>query len=132
MPGPSLVEPGSPCCPGRAGVTPGSLHLRRGCRPMTARTHRAQGLRVLLLLAASLPPLSGCHGLLDRHEASKIPQYGVIDPNQPRELQMVSLPPYVIEPPDELEVSMRPAVPDLNRAGLTVPADGLIDLGVAG
>jgi polysaccharide export outer membrane protein len=87
---------------------------------------------LLSLLAASLPPLAGCHGLLDRHAESKIPQYGEIDPNQPRELQMVSLPPYVIEPPDELEVAIKPAVPDMNLSTVTVQSDGVVDLGFAG
>jgi polysaccharide export outer membrane protein len=99
---------------------------------MTARTHRAPGRCVLPFLAVPLTFLAGCHGILDRHAENKIPQYGVIDPNQPRELQMVSLPPYVIEPPDELEVAVRPAVPDLNLTTVTVQADGVIDLGFAG
>ena len=45
---------------------------------------------------------------------------------------MVSMPPYVVEPPDELEVSVRPAVPDLTTTTVTVQADGIIDLGFAG
>jgi polysaccharide export outer membrane protein len=76
--------------------------------------------------------LAGCSGLGSNLAARKIPQYGCIDPNQPRELQMVSLPPYVIEPPDELEISIRPAVPDLTLTTLTVQADGNIDLGFLG
>jgi polysaccharide export outer membrane protein len=67
-----------------------------------------------------------------RHAAKKIPQLGVIDPEQSRELQMVTMPPYVVEPPDELEVSVRPAAPDLNLTTLVVQADGNIDLGFAG
>ncbi len=66
------------------------------------------------------------------HGARNIPQLGIIDPTQPRELAMVSLPPYVIEPPDELEVSVRPSSSDLAMTTLTVQSDGTIDLGMAG
>jgi polysaccharide export outer membrane protein len=45
---------------------------------------------------------------------------------------MVSMPAYVVEPPDELEVSVRPAVPDLTLTTLTVQPDGIIDLGFVG
>src|SRR5262249_33237593 len=73
----------------------------------------------------------GCHGIGQRYHERKIPQYGCIDPQQPRELDMVSLPPYVVEPPDELTVSVRPEVPDLIST-VTVQADGIIDLGFSG
>jgi polysaccharide export outer membrane protein len=101
---------------------------------MIARTllalRRSQGcLLVGLLVVGTLP---GCGGLLGNHRDRKIPQYGCIDPNQSRELQMVSMPPYVIEPPDELEVSVRPPTPDLTLTTVTVQADGVIDLGFAG
>ena len=99
---------------------------------MTARTLSAPGRHRRLLLAGSLMLLAGCTGLGSNHAARKIPQYGCIDPDQPRELQMTSLPPYVIEPPDELEVSIRPAVPDLTLTTLTVQPDGTIDLGFLG
>jgi polysaccharide export outer membrane protein len=56
----------------------------------------------------------------------------VVDPHQPRELKMVSMPPYVIEPPDELEVTVRPAVADLTTSTLVVQSDGNIDLGLLG
>jgi polysaccharide export outer membrane protein len=45
---------------------------------------------------------------------------------------MVSMPPYVVEPPDELEVSVRPAAADLTITTLTVQSDGVIDLGFVG
>src|SRR5262245_25015171 len=99
---------------------------------MTARTHLAHRRWVLGSLAALLHLLTGCHGLLDKHHERKIPQYGVIDPHQPRELEMVSLPPYTIEPPDELEVTVRPGVSDLTSTNLTVQADGNLDLGFLG
>ncbi len=45
---------------------------------------------------------------------------------------MVSMPPYVVEPPDELELTVKPAVTDLPTANLTVQADGNLDLGLLG
>jgi polysaccharide biosynthesis/export protein len=99
---------------------------------MTARTLRAPGRWIICCLASLLPALAGCHGFFDRYHESKIPQYGCIDPNQPRELQMVSLPPYVVEPPDELELTVKPAVPDLTVTSVTVQSDGTIDLGLPG
>ena len=103
---------------------------------MTARMLSAQGRHGASLRSAVLPLLllllTGCSGLGAAHAARKVPQLGCIDPSQPRELQMVSLPPYVIEPPDELEISIRPAVPDLTLTTLTVQADGVVDLGFLG
>jgi polysaccharide export outer membrane protein len=69
---------------------------------------------------------------MDRHEQNRIPQYGIIDPNLPRELQMVSQPPHVVEPPDELEVSVRPTALDMPQTTVIVQADGNIDLGFQG
>jgi polysaccharide export outer membrane protein len=100
---------------------------------MTARTLPALGRRwAWLLVAGLLAPLPGCRGMGAHHAANHIPQLGVIDPHQPRELQMVSMPPYVVEPPDELEVSVRPALNDLSVMTVTVQADGNIDLGFLG
>ncbi len=93
---------------------------------MTARTLWAT------TLASLIPILAGCAGLGSRHAEKKIPQLGMIDPNQSRELEMVSMPPYVVEPPDELEVSVRPAYPDLTLTTLPVQMDGNIDLGFVG
>jgi polysaccharide export outer membrane protein len=93
---------------------------------------RAPGRWVLWSLTSVLPALAGCHGFLDRYHESKIPQYGIIDPCQPRELQMVTLPPHVVEPPDELDVSVKPAVADLTQSAFTVQPDGNIDLGLLG
>jgi polysaccharide export outer membrane protein len=102
---------------------------------MTAGTskphHRFRALRggaVLLVLASC----AGCSGMRTRHEADKIPQLGVVDPHQARELQKVSLPTYVIEPPDELDVTVRPSTTDSNMTSVTVRPVGVIDLGFAG
>jgi polysaccharide biosynthesis/export protein len=85
-------------------------------------------------LAAGLVLLSmtGCIGLGRDHEAKRIPQYGVIDPGQPRELHKLPLPPYVIEPPDELEIAIRPSVQDWSPTTFVVQPDGFVDLGFAG
>ena len=39
---------------------------------------------------------------------------------------------YVIEPPDELEITSQPASPDLGQSTYIVQADGNVDLGFAG
>jgi polysaccharide export outer membrane protein len=96
----------------------------------SARRRRSTIPALGLFLCASA--CAGCAGLGQDHQARKLPHPGVIDCNQPRELQMVSMPPYVVEPPDELEVSVRPAAPDLTTTTLTVQADGNIDLGFVG
>lgn len=100
---------------------------------MTARMRFAGGGRpgpwmgVLVLLT-----VTGCQSISRDHEAKRIPQYGVIDPNQPRELLKAPLPPYVIEPPDELEVAIKPATEDPAPSTVVVQPDGFIDLGFAG
>lgn len=104
---------------------------------MTAGTHADRGRNRTAgrfsILWALLPLLAsaGCSALSDHHE-KKIPQYGVIDPEQPRELHMASMPPYVVEPPDELEVAVRPAVAELSLNTVVVQADGNLDLGLLG
>src|SRR4051794_35782243 len=107
------MDPVPVCRPRRTGRTLSYLQSRRGRRPMTAWTPWARGRRVQRILTALLPFLAGCHGFAERHAEDKIPQYGVIDPHQPRELQMVSMPAHVVEPPDELEITVRPLVADL-------------------
>jgi polysaccharide export outer membrane protein len=84
----------------------------------------------MLALALALG-LTGCQAL-SRHEAKKIPQLGIIDPHQPRELEMVSLPPRVIEPPDVLEIQLKPSDLDLKATDYTVQPEGTIDLGFYG
>jgi polysaccharide export outer membrane protein len=74
---------------------------------------------------------AGC-GLLDRHQNRKVPAYGTYDPASPRELNKVSLPAYVIEPPDELEISARPESLGLTMRNVVVRQDGVIDLGFYG
>ena len=56
----------------------------------------------------------------------------MIDLAQPRELRKVVQAPYVIEPPDDLEVLVRPTEFDPTQRIVTVQADGLIDLGFGG
>lgn len=87
----------------------------------------AQAASFAVLFAA----VSGCSSL-DKHSERKIPQPGVIDPSQPRELTMVSHPPYVVEPPDELEISVRPGTLEVPTSTVIVRADGVIDLGFFG
>jgi len=100
---------------------------------MIARMLSAPG-RDLRPLVAGLILLSitGCHGIGRSHEAKRIPQYGVIDPTQARELHKVPFPPHVIEPPDELEIAIRPPLSDAGQQPYVVQADGFVDLGFAG
>lgn len=93
-------------------------------RMIPARMRRVLGASALILIASAM---SGC-GLVSKHK----PQPGVVDPHQPRELEMVSMPPYVIEPPDELEISVRPAAMEMPLTTVTVQADGVVDLGFIG
>jgi polysaccharide biosynthesis/export protein len=101
---------------------------------MTSRMLSALRRRGLLLVIGlvSLAASAGCSSLGKAHDAKHIPQLGYIDGHQPRELRMVSMPPYVVEPPDELEITARPAIPDLPSTPLTVQADGQLDLGFLG
>lgn len=81
----------------------------------------------LLLVAGLLLQTSGCAGLKG-HRDRKVPQYGVVDPSLPRELQKVSMPRHVVEPPDELEISVKPSSLGLDRRTVNVQPDGVIDL----
>jgi polysaccharide biosynthesis/export protein len=81
---------------------------------------------LILVLAA------GCHGLGRKHEVNGIPQFGAVDATQPAELRKVSQTPYLIEPPDELEITSQPTFPSSTTATFTVQADGFVDLGIPG
>ncbi len=96
---------------------------------MLSVTDRRPGWLVAGLMVLSM---TGCQSLGKSHQAKRIPQYGVIDPNQPRELHKVPFPPYVIEPPDELDIAIKPPLPDGNPSTCVVGSDGFIDLGFAG
>jgi polysaccharide export outer membrane protein len=100
---------------------------------MTARMLEYPCRPVILVTGLVLAVLPGCHGLGQKLEAKKVPQYGTIDAGQPAELRKVTQPPYVIEPPDELEITSQPPVLT-TASGLpyVVRADGYIDLGLPG
>jgi polysaccharide export outer membrane protein len=87
--------------------------------------------RLVVVLIGLVPFTTGCQ-LGANHSAKHVPQFGSIDPRQPKELEMVSMPPYVVEPPDELELGVKPSIPDLTLTTVVVQADGNIDLGFAG
>jgi polysaccharide biosynthesis/export protein len=89
---------------------------------------------VIFMMGVVVAALPGCHGLAKRHEANKVPQYGSIDPSQPAEMRKVAQSPYVIEPPDELEITAIPPLP-FEKASLlpfVVHSDGSVDLGEFG
>lgn len=81
----------------------------------------------LLLVAGLLLSIAGCAGLRGLRDR-KVPQRGVVDPSLPRELQKVSMPRHVVEPPDELEISIKPSSLGMDRRTVIVQPDGLIDL----
>ena len=91
-------------------------------------------LSALIVLAAALCALGGGAGCsaFRGHREKKIPQFGVVDPHQPRELEKVSMPTYVVEPPDEIEISVRPSSIDLGTTSQVVRQDGVVDLGFFG
>ncbi|MGE3819853.1 MAG: polysaccharide biosynthesis/export family protein [Isosphaeraceae bacterium] len=100
---------------------------------MTAWKHSARPIGWVCLVGTfSLLGSTGCTGLGDRISQKHIPQLGIVDPGQPRELQMVSMPAHVVEPPDELEILVKPEVPDLGYSTYAVQSDGNLDLGFAG
>jgi polysaccharide biosynthesis/export protein len=99
---------------------------------MIARMHLSPRHRSTILAGLVLLTVTGCHGLGKKHEANRIPQFGTIDPNQPGELRKVSQSPYLIEPPDELEITAQPSLPELGQSTFIVQADGNVDLGFAG
>jgi len=92
-----------------------------------AGRHSRPSVAGLILLSAV-----GCQSIERNHATKHIPERGVIDPAQPRELQKVPYPPYVIEPPDELDIAVKPAVLDGVPASYVVQSDGFVDLGFAG
>lgn len=98
---------------------------------MTSRMISAPSMRLFALLAVWAACSSGCSAV-GNHQAKKVRQYGVVNACIPRELQMTSMPPYVVEPPDELDVTVRPSSLDVPQSTVIVQADGTIDLGFAG
>ena len=87
---------------------------------------------VVVLTAIGLTLAPGCAATNRKHEAARVPDRGYIDPDQPRELDKVTMDRYVVEPPDELEVAIKPAPPDWSINTVVVQQDGMIDLGFVG
>jgi polysaccharide export outer membrane protein len=77
-----------------------------------------------LVVPAMILTLSGC-GLFQRQEAHPV---GIVDFNQPRELDKTTQPPYVVEPGDQLAISIRPTSIFFTQPTVTVQTDGMIDL----
>jgi polysaccharide export outer membrane protein len=100
--------------------------------PMIRRMLRSPRRRSILAGGFLLILSAGCHGLGRRHEEKSIPQYGVIDPGLPAELRKVTQAPYVIEPPDELEITSQPSFPNPGSSTFTVQPDGFVNLGLPG
>jgi polysaccharide export outer membrane protein len=86
----------------------------------------------IVFAALAFGLVSGCAAAGRKHEARHIPERGIIDPEQARELEKTTMPRYVVEPPDELDVAIKPAPTDWNLSTVTVQQDGMIDLGFVG
>lgn len=99
---------------------------------MTARMLIPPCRPVILAMGLVLALSAGCHGLARKHEVKSIPQYGEVDPSQPAEMRKISQAPYVIEPPDELEITSLPPLPSSSPLSFVVRGDGFVDLGLAG
>lgn len=95
---------------------------RLECLSGSGRSKWRRALCLCLLVA-----LSGC-AAAEKHRNNKIPHLGEYDPMQPRELQKTVLPPYVVEPPDELEISAKPAGLDFPTMITVIRPDGVVDL----
>lgn len=93
---------------------------------MTART-----LAALACAFACLAP-AGCASAHKRKIDRKVPHLGVVDASLPRELKMVSQPPHVIEPPDVLEITVRPTALNFETVELAVQPEGIVDFGLLG
>lgn len=86
------------------------------------------GTAVALLLSGP-----GCaSGRRLRKEADRVPIRGLVDPDQPRELDKTAMPRYVVEPPDELDVTVKPSPADWSPGSFVVRQDGVLDLGLYG
>ncbi|AMV39437.1 Polysaccharide biosynthesis/export protein [Planctomyces sp. SH-PL62] len=85
------------------------------------------GLSTALVLSGP-----GCGGHRLRKESDRVPYRGLIDPDQARELDKTTMPRYVVEPPDELDVTVKPLPADWAPSSFVVQADGLVDLGLYG
>ena len=99
---------------------------------MSARTLIPPCRPVILMVGLVLVASAGCHGLGQKHEAKSIPQYGSIDASQPAEMRKVAQSPYVIEPPDELEITSQPPFNPSSLTSYIVQGDGFVDLGWPG
>jgi polysaccharide biosynthesis/export protein len=99
---------------------------------MSARTVAGCGRGSVVVAGLLLASLAGCQGLGRTHEARRIPQYGTVDAGQPGELRMVAEAPYELEPPDDLDIRVRPLIPDWHETHNVVQPDGTIHLALAG
>src|SRR4051812_34146640 len=90
----------------------------------TRLRRRGPGWRLLLPLAALLA--CGC-------QTVKTPEERIAKSNLPRELTKTSLPDYVVEPPDLIQIEVLEALPGRPIAGeRLVRPDGKISLGFYG
>jgi polysaccharide biosynthesis/export protein len=101
-------------------------------RTLTAKAHRCRNALLAGLSLALTLSGPGCASGRVRREAERVPTRGVIDVEQARELDKTTMPRYVVEPPDELEVTVKPSLPDWSMGTYVVQQDGILDLGLYG
>lgn len=105
---------------------------------MTARkpTAARRSGRTLVLAGTSVALLLSGPGCASerrlRKEADRVPVRGMIDPDQPRELDKTTMPRYVVEPPDELDITVKPVPSEWSPGSFVVRQDGVVDLGLYG
>ena len=77
------------------------------------------------VMALAVLTMCGC-------QTVRTPEEKIASSNIPREFTKVSMPEYVVEPPDQLDIAIRPPIADFSLTTVTVQSDGNIDLGFAG
>jgi len=78
-----------------------------GAMPVATPTKIGRRTRRAFLFAGPLVFAGGCT-LRRRHAERQVKQLGHVDPTQHREMALTAHPMHVIEPPDALEIRIRP------------------------
>ncbi|MFM7131732.1 MAG: polysaccharide biosynthesis/export family protein [bacterium] len=87
--------------------------------------------RRIVISSLALSAISGC--TLRRRIAEKqVKQLGAVDPTQHREMALSPTAPYVIEPPDQLSIRVKPDDFGTFPLESVVAQDGMADLGFVG
>jgi polysaccharide export outer membrane protein len=99
---------------------------------LTAKVGRGRTALLVGMTIALAAAAPGCSARRLRKEADRVPTRGVVDVEQARELEKTTMPRYVVEPPDELDVTVKPTPLDWPIQTMVVQQDGFLDLGLYG